>query len=49
MDTDEETARHEIAAFWGSAENTAYSTEERLRFALAALDKMWALVPEVED
>lgn len=41
--------RSEIAALWGSAENVVYPVEQRLQFALAALERMHALLPEEED
>jgi hypothetical protein len=41
--------RSEVAALWGSAENRAYSVEERLSCALAALERMSALVPGWDD
>jgi hypothetical protein len=39
----------QIAALWGSAENEAYSTQARLNFALAALQRMSKLVPGWEE
>jgi hypothetical protein len=45
---DDETAS-EVAALWGSAENQHYPVEDRLRCALAALQKMSTLVPGWDD
>lgn len=43
------TSNHDGAALWGSAENHAYSVEERLRFALAALDHFVPRLEAVDD
>lgn len=40
---------HDAAAFWGSAQNVFYSTEERLQLALAALEFFGGYYESHED
>lgn len=44
----DETNAHDAAALWGSAQNIVYPPDQRLRFALAALDYYGGLAEQAD-